>query len=127
MHVHLKERASASYSRQNNAKKHPSSNANVRDEASVTSANVQNFPLTMEEVKKHTSRESCWFVLNGKVLDVTPFISTHPGGAAILVKNSGKDATAVFKAVGHSSYAEKELAKYTLGELKNVEMPKAKL
>ena len=34
-----------------------------------------------------------------------------------MVKHSGKDATAVFKAVGHSSYALKELQKYTIGNL----------
>ena len=73
--------------------------------------------LTMEVVSRHASRDSCWIVLEGKVLDVTPFIALHPGGAQILVKHSGKDATAVFKAVGHSSYALKELQKYTIGNL----------
>ena len=78
----------------------------------------------MSEVSKHTTRGSCWFVLEGKVLDVTPFLKLHPGGAHILVKNAGTDASGDFRAAGHSSYALKLLEKYIIGDL---EMPKAKL
>ncbi|KAL0944625.1 mitochondrial cytochrome [Colletotrichum truncatum] len=34
--------------------------------------------------------------LHGKVYDITAFLASHPGGKAILLKNSGKDATKAF-------------------------------
>lgn len=36
---------------------------------------------TMEEVEQHDSKESCWFVVDGKVYDATPFLKEHPGGS----------------------------------------------
>lgn len=49
--------------------------------------------FTVEEVEKHTSPESCWVILYGNVYDVTDFLSEHPGGAKIILKLAGKDAT----------------------------------
>merc|ERR1719460_883576 len=34
---------------------------------------------SMEEVAKHTSKTDCWVVVSGQVLDVTKFLSEHPG------------------------------------------------
>ncbi len=36
--------------------------------------------ITMAEVEKHTTKESAWFVSDGKVYDATPFLKEHPGG-----------------------------------------------
>ena len=35
--------------------------------------------FSMEEVEKHDSKESCWFVVDGRVYDATPFLKEHPG------------------------------------------------
>lgn len=37
--------------------------------------------ITMAEVEKHTTKESAWFVSDGKVYDATPFLKEHPGEA----------------------------------------------
>ncbi|TDZ30844.1 Cytochrome b2 [Colletotrichum spinosum] len=55
--------------------------------------------LSLAEVQKHQSTASCWIVLHGKVYDITAFLAEHPGGGAILLKNSGKDASAEFDSV----------------------------
>ncbi|EJD01172.1 uncharacterized protein FOMMEDRAFT_135424 [Fomitiporia mediterranea MF3/22] len=47
-------------------------------------------------VQKHNTRESCWVIIDGQVYDATSMLDTHPGGAAVLIKNSGKDATKAF-------------------------------
>jgi len=54
---------------------------------------------TLEEVAQHDKQEDCWIVINDKVYDVTPFVSTHPGGLAIL-RNAGKDSTIGFEKIG---------------------------
>jgi len=51
---------------------------------------------TMGEVAKHTTKGDCWVVLNGKVLNVTNFLSSHPGGELAILTFAGKDATAEF-------------------------------
>ena len=41
------------------------------------------------EVAKHNSKKSCWIVIDSKVYDVTGFLSAHPGGATVLLKQAG--------------------------------------
>lgn len=80
--------------------------------------------LTTAEVAKHDNAKDCWFTINGKVYDVTPFIATglHPGGEAIL-EGCGKDATELFmtrpmgSGTPHSAAAQGRLETYYLGEL----------
>ena len=46
-------------------------------------------PIHGAEVAQHNSRKSCWILLDSKVYDVTSFLSKHPGGAAIILKQAG--------------------------------------
>merc|ERR1719329_65738 len=55
--------------------------------------------ITMEEVAKHNTKASCWVVLDGKVLDVTNFLSEHPGGELAILTFAGKDATEEFNMI----------------------------
>merc|ERR1712217_16517 len=52
--------------------------------------------LTMTEVAKHTTKTDCWVVVRGEVLNVTSFLSQHPGGELAILTFAGKDATAEF-------------------------------
>jgi len=54
---------------------------------------------TMEEVAKHTSKTDCWVVVAGQVLDVTSFLSAHPGGELAILTFAGKDATEEFNMI----------------------------
>ncbi|KAF2473630.1 mitochondrial cytochrome-like protein b2 [Lindgomyces ingoldianus] len=54
-------------------------------------------PIDGAEVAKHNNKKSSWIVLDSKVYDITSFLSEHPGGAAILLKQAGSDATTEFK------------------------------
>jgi len=55
--------------------------------------------FTMAEVAAHTRRHDCWVVVAGQVLDVTPFLDEHPGGARAMLHLAGTDATEIFKEV----------------------------
>merc|ERR1719277_2947793 len=54
---------------------------------------------TMEEVAKHNTKADCWVVVNGEVLDVTKFLSEHPGGELAILTFAGKDATEEFNMI----------------------------
>ncbi|CAD7704946.1 unnamed protein product [Ostreobium quekettii] len=71
---------------------------------------------TMEEVSKHNTEESAWFVHEGKVYDATPFLDEHPGGAESIIIESGRDATNEFNSI-HSLKAKEMLADYYIGDL----------
>merc|ERR1712070_453018 len=55
--------------------------------------------ITMAEVAKHTTKESCWVVVGGDVLDVTKFLKDHPGGELAILTFGGKDATEEFNMI----------------------------
>merc|ERR1711933_714145 len=51
------------------------------------------------EVAKHTTKGDCWVVVAGEVLDVTSFLSQHPGGELAILTFAGKDATEEFNMI----------------------------
>jgi succinate dehydrogenase/fumarate reductase flavoprotein subunit len=54
---------------------------------------------TLEEVAKHTTKNDCWVVVSGQVLNVTNFLPTHPGGELAILTFAGKDATEEFNMI----------------------------
>ncbi|KAJ6861884.1 hypothetical protein NC652_032077 [Populus alba x Populus x berolinensis] len=42
--------------------------------------------FTLSLVAQHRSKKDCWFVINGRVLDVTKFLDEHPAGGEVLVE-----------------------------------------
>ena len=95
------------------------------DSATTIEPNI----YTLEEVSKHSTKEDCWTVIEGRVYDITSYIPRHPGGGNIL-SACGTDGTAFFNGQqagqnggrnNHSgdSRAESELAKLQIGVLAN--------
>jgi cytochrome b involved in lipid metabolism len=72
--------------------------------------------ITMDEVEKHDTAASAWFVHEGKVYDATPFLKDHPGGADSILLVSGTDATDEFNSI-HSRKAKDMLLQYHIGDL----------
>jgi L-lactate dehydrogenase (cytochrome) len=56
--------------------------------------------VSMADVRANAAKtpKGAWMVVKGKVYDFTNFAPNHPGGAGLLLKNNGKDATAEFVA-----------------------------
>ena len=75
--------------------------------------------LSSSEIAQHSTRDSCWLLISGKVYDVTSFIADHPGGSRDILKNCGKDATNDYATQDgegeHSSQANAMLADYYIG------------
>lgn len=44
---------------------------------------------TAAEVSKHASAHDAWIIINGKVLDITPWLEEHPGGDDVLLAAAG--------------------------------------
>ncbi|KAI0757140.1 FMN-dependent dehydrogenase-domain-containing protein [Daedaleopsis nitida] len=66
--------------------------------------------FSLDEVSKHSSPSSCWVIINNKVYDVTEFLPDHPGGAKIILKYGGKDATAAYEPIHPPDALDKNLA-----------------
>jgi predicted heme/steroid binding protein len=78
--------------------------------------------ILLAEVEQHDSLGDCWMAIHGKVYDMDAYISSHPGGDAIL-EGCGKDATTLFETrpmgsgTPHSDYARGVLGEHYVGEL----------
>ncbi|KAH9045366.1 cytochrome b5-like heme/steroid binding domain-containing protein [Lactarius pseudohatsudake] len=72
--------------------------------------------ISLNDLRQHTTKESIWVLLNGKVYDVTKFIDEHPGGDEVILSEAGKDATEAFEDVGHSDEARALLPGFLVGE-----------
>lgn len=53
---------------------------------------------SIAQVKRHASPSDCWSAVNGKVYNLTGWISRHPGGSQRIIAMCGKDASAAFNA-----------------------------
>jgi cytochrome b involved in lipid metabolism len=94
---------------------------NKEEDASVDVL-LETKTYTMEEVGVHNSAENCWMAIEGKVYDVTSFVTSHPGGKSI-IGGCGKDATILFNERPtnnkgqHPIQAQRMLTEYYIGDL----------
>ena len=68
----------------------------------------------MDDVAKHTTKQDCWTVVDGKVLNVTKYLENaeHPSGEL----GCGSDATADFNR-NHAPTVIDKLSPYVIGTL----------
>uniref|UniRef100_A0A182KAE5 Cytochrome b5 heme-binding domain-containing protein n=1 Tax=Anopheles christyi TaxID=43041 RepID=A0A182KAE5_9DIPT len=72
---------------------------------------------SLAQVAEHNKPTDVWMVIHDKVYDVTKFLAEHPGGEEVLIEFAGKEATADFDDVGHSSDAKEQMKQFLVGEL----------
>ncbi|OCH96387.1 hypothetical protein OBBRIDRAFT_718882 [Obba rivulosa] len=76
---------------------------------------------SLEEVAKHNTPSSCWVIVNNKVYDVTEFLPGHPGGAQVILRHAGSDATTVYEPIHPPDAIDKNLSRDKhLGQLDTV-------
>jgi len=73
---------------------------------------------TMEEVAKHNKESDIWVVIDGQVLDVTNFLSEHPGGAKAIMLYAGRDATEEYQMIHPPNAIQKYAADTVIGKVK---------
>lgn len=73
---------------------------------------------SLEDVAKHNTDKDCWVVVNGQVLDVTDFLSEHPGGKKAIMIYAGRDATEEFNMMHKPDVVEKYAPSSIIGTLK---------
>ena len=72
--------------------------------------------ISAQEVKAHSSPEKgMYIVVDETVYDVTNFVDEHPGGAKILKRVAGKDATKQFWKCECQTKAERGVRKERRG------------
>ncbi|KAH7062982.1 cytochrome b2 [Paraphoma chrysanthemicola] len=84
-------------------------------------------PLSLDAIKSHNNRESCWVVISDRVWDVTDFLGAHPGGADAILKYAGQDATEIYEEIHAPGMLEETLAadKF-IGDLLPADVPASK-
>ena len=57
--------------------------------------------VTPEQLKRQNGRKGrdAWTVYHGKVYNITPYVSFHPGGAGEILRGAGKDSVKLFMEV----------------------------
>merc|ERR1711879_38536 len=74
--------------------------------------------ITAEEVAKHNTKDDCWVIVNGEVLDVTNFLGDHPGGAKAILLFAGRDASDEFNMLHKPDVVAKYAPECIIGKLK---------
>ncbi len=90
-------------------------------ESSATASPVSSSPkqFTLADIALHANGQSCYTAINGKVYDLTAWISEHPGGEQAILSICGKDGSDAFNAQhGGQARPERELANFLIGDLK---------
>lgn len=72
--------------------------------------------ITLSELQKHNTADSCWIVVHHHVYDCTRFLKDHPGGMDSILINAGLDCTEEFDAI-HSTKGKAMLEDYRIGDL----------
>ncbi|CAI5718632.1 unnamed protein product [Hyaloperonospora brassicae] len=52
--------------------------------------------ISIAEVGEHDTESDCWSVLDGRVYNMTPYLTYHPGGVADLMLAAGGDCSSLF-------------------------------
>lgn len=55
--------------------------------------------LSTREISQHDSPSDCWIVIDNQVWDITEFAPSHPGGAGVIHRYAGRDATEAYSEV----------------------------
>jgi len=79
--------------------------------------------IPWKDIISHNKKEDCWLVIHGQVWNLTEFVNQHPGGATIILKYAGKDATKTFSAIHPKDITDTVPQSYLKGVIDPKEVP----
>mmetsp|Transcript_19957 Transcript_19957/g.40883 ORF Transcript_19957/g.40883 Transcript_19957/m.40883 type:complete len:551 (+) Transcript_19957:214-1866(+) len=84
--------------------------------ATTTTEPFKTLPrYTLAEISRHSTRQSTWLIYRSQVLDVTKWISSHPGGEQTLLRFAGMDATDEIRAFHDDWVLEEKVRRFVIG------------
>lgn len=78
--------------------------------------------FNLDDVKPHNTDADSWVIYKGKVLDISVFIRTHPGGPLVFNGLLGKDITQEYDQAGHDPSSLRLIDELTIGTLEGADM-----
>lgn len=72
---------------------------------------------TVAEVAKHDSKGDAWIIYKNQVLDVSRWISTHPGGEQTILRFAGMDATDELRAFHDDWVLDEKVPNFVIGSV----------
>jgi cytochrome b involved in lipid metabolism len=82
--------------------------------------------ISVEKLREHKSRKSCWISVDGLVYDVTDWLTKHPGGEIVILNAAGLDVSDLFNAY-HPPSIRRMLKPYLIGRLEDQRVDKITL
>ena len=73
---------------------------------------------SVADVAAHKSKDDCWVIVNGQVLDVTKFLPDHPGGEKAILLYAGRNATEEFNMLHDAKVIPRYAPDAVIGTLK---------
>jgi hypothetical protein len=73
--------------------------------------------ISVEEVAAHDKPGDVWIIVNKKVIDVSDFVKTHPGGEAAIMAFAGKDASVEWNMIHKPDFLDIWVKDKILGEV----------
>ncbi|MBT4604665.1 cytochrome b5 domain-containing protein [archaeon] len=62
---------------------------NTQEEAPVEEVIIEDPTITSSDLSTHGSQDDCWVGFDGKVYDITSYLTRHPGGVSKISKHCG--------------------------------------
>ena len=72
---------------------------------------------SMWQFRRHNTLDSAWILVGNEIFDATPYIRSHPGGAAVILKKAGGAVDCTEDMNFHSKKAQREWKRYKVGNL----------
>ncbi|KAL3768944.1 hypothetical protein ACHAWO_004054 [Cyclotella atomus] len=72
---------------------------------------------SMCQLRRHNTVDSAWILVGKDIYDATPYIKSHPGGSAIILKKAGGNVDCREDMNFHSKRAQREWRRYKVGTL----------
>lgn len=73
--------------------------------------------LNPADIAKHNSAGDCWLIINGKVYDVTNFLSSHSGGASAITFHIAEKTLPAFTGKPHLGSDLNAFSAYYIGDV----------